>query len=372
MGVSYQKDLEGKKGLSFELVNVTKTFYPLIPWHRHRAITAVRSLSLKVRRGEIFTLLGPNGAGKTTTIKMIAGLILPTSGEIVFFGKDGFRLSRRQRIGALLEGTRNIYWRLSPLENLYYFGELKGLPLTQIKRDSRRLLEELDLLDRARASVQTLSRGMQQKVALAVALLGDPELLLLDEPTLGLDVESSIHIKNKLRSLARDQGKTIVLTTHNMELAASVADRVGIIQNGNLIAEDSLQNLVQYFQKADFEIELPKSDWIRVQPLMKDFKYTLRSLYDEGFVSVTFHLADTSKFFSLVGPLERAGVNFRLLRQVSPTLEDVFLEITSENRSDKISPTRQKDSFDSSPAGEHPADDAPNSSNSDYGGGLRR
>jgi len=372
MGVTYQTDLESKKGLSFELVDVTKTFYPLIPWHRGRAITAVNSLSLKVRRGEIFTLLGPNGAGKTTTIKMIAGLILPTRGEIVFFDEDGRRLSRRQRIGALLEGTRNIYWRLSPVENLYYFGELKGLPLRQIRRDSMRLLEELNLLDRARASVQTLSRGMQQKVALAVALLGDPELLLLDEPTLGLDVESSIHIKNKLRSLVKEQGKTIVLTTHNMELAASVADRVGIIQNGRLIAEDSLQNLVQYFRKADFEIELPQSDWIRVEPLMRDFKYTFRSMEDEGFVSVTFHLADTSKFFALMNPLERAGVRFRILRQVSPTLEDVFLEITSENRSGKISSPMLKNSPNSTVIGVREVKDAPNRSEPDDGGGLTR
>ncbi len=318
---------------AFSLEEVTKVFYPLVPWHRHRAVTAVKSLNLEVPRGRIFTLLGPNGAGKTTTIKIIAGLILPTSGRVTFYENNGAKMARRPRIGAVLEGTRNIYWRLSPSENLHYFGELKGIPLRQIRQDSNLLLEEFGLLNKARASLQTLSRGMQQKVALAVALLGDPDILLLDEPTLGLDVESSIAIRKKLRRLVEEKGKTIVLTTHQMELASSVSDYVGIIQEGRLIAEDSLTNLIHYFKKADFEIELSEGEWVRVREALKAYRITAETPRENEFVRVIVHLNTSGEFLELLKPFQELQINFRNIRQITPTLEEVFLEITRASRS---------------------------------------
>lgn len=317
---------------AFVLEQVTKTFYPILPFHRHRAVTAVRELSLQVPRGSVFTLLGPNGAGKSTTIKMIAGLILPTSGRILFLDNKGMPLKKRPRIGAVLEGTRNIYWRLSPLENLRYFGELKGIPLPEISRQSRKLLEEFGLSERANASAQTLSRGMQQKVALAVALMGDPEILLLDEPTLGLDVESSLSIRKKLRQLAEREGKCIVLTTHQMDLAASVSDRIGIIYEGKLVAEDSITNLTHYFRRSDFELEISAGEWERLKPKVSTFKFTLEPSREEGVVIVTFHLEASQDFYTLLKPLSELNVSFYSLRQVSPSLEEVFLEITQAQK----------------------------------------
>lgn len=317
---------------AFELAQLSKTFYPLIPWHRHRAVTAVREMELEVPRGIVFSLLGPNGAGKTTIIKLIAGLVLPTKGRVRFFDPQGKRLPRRPRIGAVLEGSRNVYWRLSPMENLFYFGQLKGIPRPQLRRQAKELLSMFDLADKASRSVQTLSRGMQQKVAIAVALLGDPDLLLLDEPTLGLDVESARLIKERLRHLVEAKGKTIVLTTHQMELAASVADRVGIMQEGRLIAEDRLANLIGFFRKQDYEIVMPRARWEEARPLLSELSFEETESDEEGHLMVTFHLQEAANFYALITPLKERGIPLRSIRQVTPTLEDVFVEITRRYR----------------------------------------
>ncbi len=313
---------------AFRLEGLAKTFYPILPWHRHRAVEAVRGIDLKVPRGCIFSLLGPNGAGKTTTIKIIAGLILPTRGRVVFYDRDGSELRSRPRLGAVLEGSRNLYWRLSPLENLYYFGELKGLSLTQIRREADELLEMFDLTKKARASTQTLSRGMQQKVAVAVALLGKPEILLLDEPTLGLDVESSRLIQKRLRELVERDGRTIILTTHMMELAARVADRIGILSEGELIAEDSLPNLVAFFRQQNYELQLPRSEWERLRNDVSAFRFTEERSSDDEEVRITFHLDSREGFYKLSELLLSRRPQFITISQVTPSLEDIFLQIT--------------------------------------------
>jgi len=148
-----------------------------------------------VQKSEVVGLLGPNGAGKTTTIKCLAGLIKPTSGEIYLDGIDALRDQKRAlgRVAAVLEGNRNIYWRLTPRENLEFFGGLQGLPLRRVRSyiDEHELLELFDLKGKVNTPARKLSRGMQQKLAVACALVKQTEVLLLDEPTLGLDVETS-------------------------------------------------------------------------------------------------------------------------------------------------------------------------------------
>ncbi len=319
---------------AFRLEGLAKTFYPIIPWHRHRAVEAVKDVTLTVPRGCIFSLLGPNGAGKTTTIKMIARLVDPTEGRVVFYDRNGSELRRRPALGAVLEGSRNLYWRLSPLENLYYFGELKGLPLAQIRREAEELLQMFDLAEKARGSTQTLSRGMQQKVAVAVALLGSPDVLLLDEPTLGLDVESSRLIQRRLRQMVEEQGKTIVLTTHQMELAARVADRIGIIHHGRLIAEDSLPNLTAFFQRQDYELLLPLGEWEKLAPEVSRLQLDADATAGKGETRVTFHLDSHEGFYRLVERMRAQNIAFSNFRQVTPSLEDIFIEITRHYQDD--------------------------------------
>ncbi|HEY9596410.1 MAG TPA: ABC transporter ATP-binding protein [Cyanophyceae cyanobacterium] len=221
-----------------------------------RILEAVRSVSLTLTAGEVLAFLGPNGAGKTTTIKMIAGLIRPDGGQVRIAGIDPHRNPKALRlVGAVLEGNRNLYWRLTPEENLEYFGVLKGLSGREARRRGKELLERFDLLSKRRVTVQTLSRGMQQKLAIAVALVHQPKLLLLDEPTLGLDVEATVHVKALVRAIA-SSGCAILLTTHQLDIAEELSDRVAIIQKGEIVTASPTRDLIRQFSGTTYIIEV--------------------------------------------------------------------------------------------------------------------
>lgn len=178
---------------------------------------------------------------------MIAGLVRPDQGTVNILGADPHRSAAAlKRVGAVLEGNRNTYWRLTAQENLEYFGILKGLSGRTARHRGRELLARFDLVDKRDTPVQRLSRGMQQKLAIAVALIHQPQLLLLDEPTLGLDVEAGEAVKDLVRSIAAD-GCAILLTTHQLDVAEELSDRVAIIRQGRLIAEKSTQALIRQF-----------------------------------------------------------------------------------------------------------------------------
>jgi ABC-2 type transport system ATP-binding protein len=248
---------------ALEVDNLKKTY-------RYGAalLEAVRSVSLTLATGEVLAFLGPNGAGKTTTIKMIAGLIRPDAGRVRIAGVDPHRNPEALRLlGAVLEGNRNLYWRLTPEENLEYFGVLKGLSHREASRRGRLLLERFDLLSKRRTTVQTLSRGMQQKLALAVALIHQPKLLLLDEPTLGLDVEATQNVKALVRSIA-NEGCAILLTTHQLDIAEELSDRVAIIQKGEIIAASPTRDLIRQFSGTAYTIDVEgELDLARVRVL---------------------------------------------------------------------------------------------------------
>lgn len=210
----------------------------------------VRGVSLSVRPGEVVGFLGPNGAGKTTTLKMILGLVVPDSGTVRIAGHDPFRDSRAlAQVGAVLEGNRNLYWRLSALENLEYFGVLKGLTRRMARERGLALLERFELAGRARSPAGTLSRGMQQKLALSVALVHDPKALILDEPTLGLDYESALEVES-LVAQAAQAGKAILLTSHEMSLMERVSTRTVILRAGQVVADSSAAELGRAHRRA--------------------------------------------------------------------------------------------------------------------------
>ena len=220
-----------------------------------KSIEAVCSVSLTINAGEVLAFLGPNGAGKTTTIKMIAGLIQPDVGWVRIADRDPQRDPRALRgLGAVLEGNRNLYWRLTPEENLEYFGMLKGLSSRVARQRGRDLLERFDLLQKRRTPVKALSRGMQQKLSIAVALVHQPQLLLLDEPTLGLDVEATENVKVLVREIAKS-GCAILLTTHQLNIAEELSDRVAIIQKGKIVALELTRELIRQFSGSAYTIE---------------------------------------------------------------------------------------------------------------------
>lgn len=226
-------------------------------------VEAVKGVSFTVASGEILAFLGPNGAGKTTTIKMTAGLIKPDQGS-VFVDDKNLATERNAavgKIGAVLEGSRNLYWRLTVMENLLYWGTMRRISYREARLRALTLLDQVGLTDRARSTVQTLSRGMQQKVALCQALMHRPSVLLLDEPTLGLDYESSEGIKRMVRELSHS-GTAILLTTHQLDVAQELSDRVAMIRGGQLILEGTTQAILEKYSKPVYSIIAP-SPWPR-------------------------------------------------------------------------------------------------------------
>ncbi len=207
------------------------------------AKTAVDGLDLTVRAGELYALLGPNGAGKTTTLRMVAGLLPPDSGEIAVFGVDARRRPlEAKRVMAWLPDEPTLYDKLDPLEYLEFVAGLWGVEPRRAQRLADELLETLGLWEHRRERCEGFSRGMKQKLALAGALVHEPRLLMLDEPLTGLDAAIARQVKDLLAARVR-QGATIILTTHILEVAERLADRIGIIQRGRLIAEGTLVEL---------------------------------------------------------------------------------------------------------------------------------
>jgi ABC-2 type transport system ATP-binding protein len=237
----------------------------------NKTVEAVHDVSFSIYSGQILAFLGSNGAGKTTSIKMIAGLIRPDTGSVRIAGCDPHRNPQALKmLGAVLEGSRNLYWRLTPLENLEYFGVLRGISHKMARKEGLKLLEQFELIHKRSTPVQALSRGMQQKLAIAVALVHKPSLLLLDEPTLGLDIEASQHVKAVVRQIA-SEGCAILLTTHQLDVAEEISDQVAIIRQGKIIAEESTKDIIQRFSGSTYivkyEGELNQSQITKIKDL---------------------------------------------------------------------------------------------------------
>ncbi len=205
-----------------------------------KEVVAVDDISFDVRPGELFGLLGPNGAGKTTTVKMLTTLLIPTAGNAQILGYDVVKQAEaiRPRIGFIFGGERGLYWRLSGLDNLRYFASLYQMdPAVSAKRIPY-LLEMVGLSDRAKEKVEGYSRGMKQRLHIARTLIHDPEVLFLDEPSIGLDPVAARDIRQVVRNL-QEEGKTILLTTHYMFEADQLCQRIAVINHGCIIALDT-------------------------------------------------------------------------------------------------------------------------------------
>ncbi len=204
---------------------------------RTKTIEAVRGIDFEVSAGELFGLLGPNGAGKTTTIKMLVTLLIPTSGSARVLGYDVVRDARavRRRIGYVFGGDRGAYERLTGLDNLRYFSELYGVPPKVQKRRIPELLELVGLRGREKERVEGYSRGMRQRLHIARGLLHDPPVVVLDEPTIGLDPVGARELRHTIGELA-ESGKTVLLTTHYMYEADALCDRIAVISRGEIVA----------------------------------------------------------------------------------------------------------------------------------------
>ncbi|GCE50437.1 ABC-2 type transport system ATP-binding protein [Thermosporothrix hazakensis] len=301
---------------------ISKTYYK----GKKQEINAVRPLNLTVPAGQIFGFLGPNGAGKTTTIKMICGLIRPTTGHIYVNGYDVIRerWNAMRQIGAVLEGTRNIHWRLSAWQNLLYFGRLKGCYPREIKQRGTELLHDLDLWDRRHTEIREFSRGMQQKVAIACALIADPPVILLDEPTLGLDIEAARVVKEWIWKLAHERGKTIVLTTHQLDIAQALCHRIAIIQKGSILADQPLDVLLDKLGPGEFYSIKIKGTLTSQQ--RQDFPAFTIETEDENTI-LSGRLENQTMLQETLARLIQLNLNVLSMSREEPNLEDIFIDL---------------------------------------------
>ncbi len=309
---------------AFELRELSKVY----DWGKGTPVRAVEDLSLSVPSGQVVGLLGPNGAGKTTTIKMMCGLVAPTSGRAHLNGYDVARerpMAVRQ-VGAVLEGARNVYWSLSAWQNLLYFGRLKGLPRKLIAPRAESLLRSLDLWERRHQAVGGFSRGMQQKVAIAAALIADPPILLLDEPTLGLDVQTARTVKHWIAQLAHEQGKTIVLTTHQLALAQELCDRIAIIHQGHLLTDLPVRALLDRFRRDLYEIRLGGPLAPSAAPWLDGFSVT----QEDGESLIRGPIPDQARLYDLLDQVRALDLPLVSVERVEPSLEDVFFQLLGE------------------------------------------
>ena len=290
---------------------------------------AVEGLDFTVRRGEIFGLLGPNGSGKTTTVNMISGLSPATSGSIHVLGHDINKDIRhiRQKLGAVPQETA-LYDDLTAWQNMDFHCDLYGVPVKEKSARISQLLDLVQLTDRKTSRVGTFSGGMKRRLAFARALLHEPELIYLDEPTLGVDVQS----RNALWEYMRDQrqrGKTILITTNYLEEANELCDRMAIIDNGKLVALDTPAKLKQQYggMLIDFETQQPLStrvlDKLRAMPTVT--KVTV-SDNNEVTINATGEQSLTGAVIQLIGD----ETQIKALTQREPNLNEVFLNLTGK------------------------------------------
>jgi daunorubicin resistance ABC transporter ATP-binding subunit len=300
-----------------ELRHVTKQF---------KALVAVNDLSVSISRGEILGLLGPNGSGKTTTLNMVLGLLAPSTGEIDVVGHripQGLREVRR-RLGTVAQDTA-LYGELSAESNLRFHADLFDVPRERVERRITEVLELVKLEDRRKSPAGTFSGGMKRRLALARALLHEPDLLFLDEPTLGVDVQSRRALWDHILAL-KQGGKTVLLTTNYLEEANTLCDRIAIIDHGRLIALDTPTELRQRFGDTIIEMTPERSASEDILRRLRRIDGVAEAVQHDGVlrVSVEGGRAVAGQVVTLVA----SEVGLKTITQREPSLEEVFLSLT--------------------------------------------
>ncbi|AWB43699.1 multidrug ABC transporter ATP-binding protein [Paenibacillus sp. CAA11] len=306
-------------------------------WRKKKqTVEALKGISFEVGQGEIFGLLGPNGAGKTTMIKILTTMLIPTDGHVNILGLNPvteFRALRPQ-INFILGGERNLYWRLSAYDNLTYFADLYKVPKGQQKDKIQALLELVGLEASAHRRVETFSKGMKQRLQIARGLINEPQILFLDEPSIGLDPISARKLRQIIHQL-NEQGTTILLTTHYMQEADELCDRIAFINQGEIAAIDTPEQLkkkigqlsVIQFSHAHTSGISAASSALGIHPAV----HHLEETHDEYSTTLRIHTPDPQQIIPLIYK-EWSQSDVHNLSINEPSLEDVYLRLIGGDR----------------------------------------
>jgi ABC-2 type transport system ATP-binding protein len=315
-----------------QLHDITKKYDDLL---------AVDHISFEIQSGEIFGLLGPNGAGKTTTIKILTGLARPSSGRASINLIDIIKHPKKsQQFMGVVPDESNLYPELTGYDNLVFCAALYGMPREKRRQRALELLEMFDLAQAAQRDFATYSKGMKRKLTLAAGIIHNPPILFLDEPTTGIDVTSARQIRQLILGL-RESGVTILLTTHYIEEAERLCDRIGFIVNGRIIQIDSVENLLQPIQNIDM-LEITLSEFNIYQ--MKKIIHTFPRMKIESLPNGRLRFADTGtiQLSAVVNQIEQHGMTVLEARRHKPSLEDVFVRVTGIEKQEMINNKEQK------------------------------
>lgn len=326
--------------------NLTKVF-----GDKEHRVVAVDHVSLKIKRGEFYGLLGPNGAGKTTFTKMLATLLIPDEGEAWI---DGFSILKdpievRKRIGWMMgeTGGRALYWRLSGYDNLMFFAMLQNVPKEVAEKRIRTLLRFLELEDAADKLVMEYSTGMKIKLMLIRALLHNPEILILDEPTLGLDVESAIKVRNFLRRLADELGKTILFTSHNMHEVEQLCDRIAIINKGKIIFEGTpreIREKVEEVKIVEITLIAEDSKMAEISEKLERVNLVKEVTSVEKMGTIYKIRVSVDDHYTAIPEIASALKDYKIesISRSLPTLEEAFLKIAGVKIEESLNNSSRK------------------------------
>jgi ABC-2 type transport system ATP-binding protein len=316
--------------LAIRAEEIFKTFRS--GWWSKRKKEVLKRINLQIEEGEIFGILGPNGAGKTTLLSILSTLLLPDHGTIQILGidglKDGHQIREKVNISS---GNANFLWSMTVKENLHFYGMLYGLKGNRRKEKVEALISLFNLEEHRDVSFDRLSTGMKQRLSLAKSLLNDPSVLFLDEPTVGLDPSVSIWIREQIRSIQKEKGMTILLTTHNMKEAEYLCGRIAFLKEGEILAMGSAEALKRMVRIGDrvrieFEGRISEDEILRTEGVIN---YSISGglceiIVDEG----------ERRLGPLVAQLSQGGVQIKKVTLGQTDLEDVFIEFTKSNDSD--------------------------------------
>jgi ABC-2 type transport system ATP-binding protein len=299
---------------------------------RFGELRAVDRISFEAARGELFGLLGPNGAGKTTTISMVSGLLRPDEGTVMLGDYNLWESPRQaKRLLGLVPQEVALYEVFNARENLFFWGGLYGISRAELKKSVEEILERVGLADRAREPVSRFSGGMKRRLNLAIGLVHRPQVLLLDEPTVGIDPQARNAILDIIRDIARS-GTTILFTTHHLEEAEKLCDRIAIMDHGRILQTGSVRELAKVVGDREVITLRGKFSAAQIQGCLEHEPVSVLSVADQV---ATLHLVgDHYGLAALVGRLGQSGIELADVSVQKPTLESVFLKLTGRELRD--------------------------------------